>query len=202
MDRRILLIVAALVVLAAGLYLFLPGPQGDYSKVLILRMHLTDGTVRGESAEVRYGHPQETSYRSGPLEGKLLTAEGKVTKEFSLWDPSVQLGDAVETDANGSEVFRSVTVVSRENDLLLVLPYSGEEKSFALSDKRTGRSLTTMDLTAAGDTFKKTYPADPGSPVKNQTLLPALEGSSVTIVIGVVLVLLLGIMVVSMLRRR
>jgi hypothetical protein len=200
MDRRILFLVAAILIGAAGLYFFLPGEQGDYAKVLIIKMHLTKGAVHGESAEVRYGHPPVTSYRSGPLLGKLITAEGKVTREFSVWDPSVQLGDAEELQENGTEVFRSVTVTSRESDLVLVLPYTGEEKQFDLLDTRTGREVATMNLSAAGTAFEKTYPADQAIASKPFPL-PQI---SHTLIVGTVIIIffILALIFVPLIQRK
>ena len=164
MDRRMIAAAAILVTLAAaGIYSFTAGgngsPQGDYAKVLVLDMNITDGHVSAPEAAIRYGHPPATTLRAGSLTGTLFSADGRPVRTFTIWDPRVQIGDAVPDDGQGtiSGVLRTDTSAT----LHLVLPYTGEEAGFRLTEKATGTPLAEANLSDAAASFAEAYPQDP-----------------------------------------
>lgn len=201
MGRRILFIAAAVLVIVAAVFLSSPGNTGDYSRILVMKMHLADGKVSGNTAEVKYGHAPDPQGRSGPFKGTLLTRERKVVREFSVWDPSLQLGDAADTSTNGTEELFSMAVMSRENDLVLILPFQGEETQFTLIDTRTGRSLTSLDLTPAREQFAQTYPGDPSLKRDEQAVFFMQNGPAGMLAVGAFLIILLMVIVIFMTRQ-
>ena len=202
MDRRLVFLGLLILAVVAGLYFLNSGPQGDYSKVLVIHMTVTDGSVTNQSVDIRYGHPPATGFRSGTFLGELVAADGNVVRSFTVWDPGIQLGDAVTDDGNGS--IRSFMTRSSTSDLHLVLPYTGEEAGFRLSDRATGRMLASANLSYAAATFSKTYPADPvvvgvrdGSPIR----LPK-DPQVLILATGIILMLALATMGFMMTRGR
>jgi len=201
MDRRPVLLGLLVLAVVAGLYVLNSGQQGDYSKVLVIHMTVTDASVTTRSVDMRYGHPPEISLRSGTFLGELVNADGRTVRTFTVWDPRVQLGDAVVDDGNGS--IRSFMTGSSSSDLQLVLPYTGEEAGFRLSDRATGRILASANLSDAAGTFSKTYPEDPVVRARTEGSIqlpkdiPNLVAGA-----GVVLFLLLGVVLLLMIRGK
>ena len=83
--------------------------------------------------------------------------------------------------------------MSSSADLVLVLPYTGEEGEFRLSDRVTGKHLAAANLSGAAAAFSKTYPADPARPAGNagQFRLPQ-DAQALVAGVGIVLFLLLA----------
>lgn len=197
MNRRILVIVIALVIALAAGYFVIVAESGDYSKILVLTLRVSDGGVTPLSEEVRYGHAPATGLAAGTWQGRLLDADGKTVRQFTVWDPRVQLGDSVAE--NGS--IRGATTVSQNADLLLVLPYTGKEEHFVLSDTTTGKKLSDVSLAGAAAAFNSTYPDDPdlvavaGERKIPGVSLPVLAG-------GCILAVLLIIVAIMMVRGK
>jgi hypothetical protein len=200
-NRWILPAVVLIVLSLAAVFAAIPGPEGDYTKVLVVRMHILGGTVTNDTAEIRYGHPPATAFRSGPFAGKLVDAGGGTVREFSAWDPGTQVGDGVELLENGTEILHTVEVNAKERDLLLVLPFTGTEAGLSLYDKRSGRLVKSVDLTPARTVFARTYPMDPDSSSRKEEF-PPLPGLPAMLAGGVILVLAFVAMIVLMIRRR
>jgi len=196
---RILLIVCAILAASAILYTLYGGEHGDYTKVLIINMHIGTNGVTEDYVGLRYGHPPQAGLSSGNFSGRLLSADGRVVREFGIWDPRIQMGDEVVDDGQGGEVLRGATVYSPEADLLLTLPYTGVEELFELHDRTTGTRLTSVNLSAAITSFSQIYPEDPAGPVTHQ---PDQQDTSIHFVVGCVLVAILIIGVAIMSRRR
>jgi hypothetical protein len=203
-NRRHIGAVFILLALAAGAYVLVTGTggSGDYARVLVLDMTVTDGGVSPPSAEIRYGHPPATDLRAGTLTGTLVTADGRTVRSFSVWDPRVQLGDTV-TD-NGEERLSGFMTTGRSAPLHLVLPYTGEEAGFRLAEKTTGRTLAKANLSDAAAAFAETYPQDPA-------VVAAREGSRIPLPkdpqvlmaeVGVVLFLALVLLSITMVRKK
>jgi hypothetical protein len=173
-GRWILLIACA--VLAAGvmLYTLYGGEQGDFTKVLVINLHIGTNGVTEKSVDLRYGHAPQIGLRSGTFSGRLLSADGRTVREFDIWDPRIQLGDEVVDDGQGGELLRGAIIHSPEADLLLTLPYTGEEEQFELRDRNTGSTIKSVNLSAAITSFSQTYPSDPAGPgvVQSQQGIP------------------------------
>jgi hypothetical protein len=138
-------------------------PREDYSKVLILHLNFSNGTVNEESVEMQYGHPPDLGLQAGDLHGSLKTSGGDVLKEFELWDPRYQLGDAVISTGNGTNrSLAGAASYSDTADFVLVMPYYKDQMTLDLTDKRTGTLLKSVNFSDAIDRFRATYPGDPG----------------------------------------
>jgi hypothetical protein len=138
-------------------------PSEDYSKVLILHLNISNGTVNEQSVEMQYGHPPSLGFQTGDIHGILKTSEGKVINEFDLWDPRYQLGDGVVISDNST----NLSIIGAVNysdtaDFTLVMPYYADQMTLDLTDKRTGSLLKTVNFSSAIGRFRATYPADPG----------------------------------------
>jgi hypothetical protein len=154
----ILIICLVLIGQVSGAY-----PQEDYSKVLILHLNFSHGTVNEQSVEMQYGHPPGLGLQAGDLHGSLKTSSGDVLKEFELWDPRYQLGDAVISTGNGTNLSLAGAVnYSDTTDFALVMPYYKDQMTLDLTDKRTGTLLKSVNFSDAIDRFRATYPGDPG----------------------------------------
>jgi hypothetical protein len=201
MDRRLILLGLIVLAIVAGLYVQNSGQQGDYTKIVVIHMTVTDGSVTPRSVDIRYGHPPETGLRSGTFLGELVTSDRKVVRSFTVWDPRVQLGDAVVDDGNGS--IRSFMTMSSSSDLQLVLPYAGEEAGFQLSDRATGRILASANLSDASAAFSKTYPADPVIQARTEGSIRLPQDiQNLVASAGVVPFLLLGVVFLLMIRGK
>jgi hypothetical protein len=201
MSKRwwILLLVCA--ILAAGVLLsvFNGGEQGDFTKVLVIKLHIGTNGVKEDFVSLRYGHPPESSLRSGSFSGRLLSADGGTVKEFAIWDPRTQLGDRVIDDGQGGEMLSGGKVQSPEADLLLTLPYTGVEEQFELHDRASGRLITSVNLSSAITTFTQTYPSDPDGP----RIVSAQQGIPlITMIAGGAVFFLLVLVVFMMVRKR
>lgn len=198
-GQWILLLACAVLAASALLYAVYGGEQGDYSKVLVINLHIGTNGVTEEYVGLRYGHPPQAGLSSGSFSGRLLSADGRIVKEFAIWDPRMQVGDEVVDDGQGGEILRGATVHSPEADLLLTLPYTGVEEQFELHDRASGRILKSVNLSDAVTSFSQTYPSDPSGPVIVQ---PQQGVPFITIIAGCVLFALLVLVVVMMVRRR
>ncbi|MDP3396891.1 MAG: hypothetical protein Q8S57_09555 [Methanoregula sp.] len=201
MDKRwwILLLVCAILAAGVLLYAFNGEEQGDFTKVLVIKLHIGQNGVREDLVSLRYGHPPEIGLRSGSFSGRLLSADGKTVKEFAIWDPRIQLGDMVIDDGHGGEMLSGAKVQSPEADLLLTLPYTGVEERFELHDRSSGRLIKSVNLSSAITSFSQTYPSDPDGPriVSAQQGLPLI-----TMIAGGAIFFLLVLVVLMMVRKR
>jgi hypothetical protein len=197
MDRRIVILgIFAAVAAGAGLaYIFISEDGGDYSKILVLRMHAGKDGISGQSAEIRYGHPPAIGLQGGPFRGGLYDAGGDPVREFGVWDPRVQFGDGIVEDGG----LRGFATVSDEADILLIVPYTGEEERFVLSDAESGTVLADVDLQGAAANFSRVYPDDPSGPAVSR---PEREIPLPVVIGGLVLVVLLTGILASMMKKR
>jgi DNA-binding response OmpR family regulator len=124
-------------------------PTEDYSKVLILHLTFSNGTINDQSVEMQYGHPPTLGFQSGNLHGTLKTSDGLVLQEFDLSDPRYQLSD------------KGVLTYSDTADFTIVVPYYPGETTLDLTDKSTGTLLKTVNFLDAINQFQATYPNDP-----------------------------------------
>lgn len=198
-NRWILLLIFA--ILAAGIlvYIFHGEEQGDFSKVLVINLHIGANGVTEDFVGLRYGHPPQPGLSSGSLSGKLLTADGRTVQDFALWDPRIQVSDEIVDDGQGGEILMGGIVQSPEADLLMTLPYTGVEEQFELHDRDSGRLMKSVNLSSAITSFSQTYPDDPSGPkiAQSQQEVPVI-----TVIVGCVLFALLVLVVVMMVRRR
>lgn len=192
------ILVLILLILAAGTsgYLFITGGSGDYTKILVITLHVGNAGVRPVSEEIRYGHAPVNGLQSGAWKGQLLDTDGKILREFGVWDPRVQFGDSVME--NGS--IRGNVTISDAADLNLVLPYTEKEERFVLSDTATGVKLADVSLAGAAAVFNSTYPDDPDSTSQKNG-----QGSPSSLAIlagGCILMVLLIVVILNMLRGK
>ena len=198
-GRWILLLVCAILAASVLLYALYRGEQGDFTKVLVINLHIGTNGVTEDFVGVRYGHPPQAGLRSGIFSGRLLSADGRTVKEFAIWDPRMQLGDEVVDDGKGGEVLRGAIIHSPEADLLLTLPYTGVEEQFQLHDRASGRLMKSVNLSAAVTSFSQTYPEDPAG---TRIVQPQQGIPFITIAAGCVLFALLVLVVLMMVRKR
>lgn len=200
MDWRILFLFLAILAIGAAGYTLISSDTGDYTKVLVITLHIAKGGVSSVSEEIRYGHPPAIGLINGAFRGTLSDAKGDTVRDFGVHDPRLQFGDMIFTNGEGEDILRGITVISNEADLSLILPYTGREEKFTLTDAATGSNLADVDLSRAIAKFRDTYPEDPG------TSSPAEKpGTGITIPIalgGAVLVILLFALIVMMTRRK
>jgi hypothetical protein len=199
MDRRILLaLLAALLIGSAG-YFIITRDQGDYSRVIVITLHIGKEGVSPQSEQIRYGHPPVIGLINGKFRATFSDAEGRAVQDFGVHDPRVQFGDRIIGSEDEDGILSGFTVVSDKADMLLIVPYTGTEEKFILSDAATGRTLTSVDLTGAIAEFESTYPKDPGTVTKE-----AGKESPLTIPIalgGLVIVILFFAVLILMTRR-
>lgn len=198
-GRWVILLVCAILAASVLVYVFYGGEQGDFSKVLVINLHIGTNGVTEDFVGLRYGHPPQLGLSSGTFSGKLLTVDGRTVQEFALWDPRMQVGDELVDDGKGGEILKGAIIQSPEADLLLTLPYTGVEKQFELHDRDSGRLMKSVNLSSAITSFSQTYPNDPTGP---KIVQPQQEVPFITIVAGCVLLALLVLVVVMMVRKR
>ncbi len=198
-KQWILLLVCA--ILAAGIFAYFIFRQedGDYSKMLVINLHIGANGVTENFVGLRYGHPPRAGLSTGTFSGKLLSADGSTVQEFTLWDPRMQVGDRILDDGQGGEVLSGEIVRSSEANLLLNLPYTGVEKQFELHDRVTGRLMKSVNLSSAITSFSETYPSDPTGPA----IVPSPQGLPfIAVIAGCVLFVLMVLVVFMMVRKQ
>jgi len=198
-GQWILLLVCAVLAASIFAYLIFRQEDGDYSKMLVLNLHIGADGVTENFAGLRYGQPPRAGLSTGTFSGKLLSSDGSTVREFTLWDPRMQVGDQMIDDGQGGEVLRGEIAHSSEADLLLYLPYTGVETQFELHDRVTGRLMKSVNLSSAITSFSETYPADPTGPA----IAPPRQGIPViTLIAGCVLFALMILVVFMMVRKQ
>jgi hypothetical protein len=178
-------------------------PTEDYSKVLVLHLNISRGTVNEQSVEMQYGHPPNFGLQGGDIHGSLKTSTGEVLREFDLWDPRYQLGDATISDNDSYLSLMGAVNYTDTADFTLVMPYYKDQMTLDLTDKRTGRLLKSVNFSGAIDRFQSTYPGDLGTgaaPAPGFRL--PLDGPMMYLITGCVLVILLAAMILSMIRKK
>jgi hypothetical protein len=174
-------------------------PGEDYTKILVLHLNFSHDQINEQSVEMQYGHPPDLGIESGNILGSLKTIDGTIIREFSLSDPRVQLGDAI-VENNGTNV--SITgsaYYSDSADFTLVMPYYQNQMTLDLTDKNTGRLLKSVNFSQAIERFRRVYPDDPGGTPVYQF---PVEGSTLYLVAGIGLSVLLLITILMMARRK
>ncbi|NOZ59637.1 MAG: hypothetical protein GXO66_08725 [Euryarchaeota archaeon] len=153
------------------------------SKVVVVHMNIKEGVVTELYSKVVYNYPP--SYLRGQFKSEVLSADGRVLREFSVWDPRVRIG-------------REVVFVDNVN-FTVVLPFSSDMKTFNLYDKRTGEKLISVDLTEAIVGFCREHRDDPecAEALKN---LDSGEGFA-SIATVAVIVALAGLAAAVLLRK-
>jgi hypothetical protein len=164
-------------------------PNEDYSKVLILHLNYSNGTVNEQSVEMQYGHPPTLGFQAGDIHGSLKTASGAVLQQFDLWDPRYQLSD------------EGTLVYSNTADFTLVMPYYNNQMTLDLTDKRTGALLKTVNFSDAINRFQSIYPGDPSIAPNPGFRLP-VQGSTLYLIAGCLLTILLIAVILSMVRKK
>jgi hypothetical protein len=171
----------------------------DYSKIIIMNLSVEGNSITEKSVEMRYGHPPNLELRSGDFQGILKSSDGSTIREFNVWDPRNQLGDVLENDCNTTSFLSGFLEHSDNADLTLILPYYEKQMTLELIDKKSGLLLKSVNMSAAITKFQTTYPKDPGGiPIPQFQF----EGSTVYLIIGVVLSLLLMAMILTMIRKK
>jgi hypothetical protein len=133
----------------------------------LLELHLSPSDVTEKTVQIVYDASPALTGSHGELKGRILTAEGTIIHEISLWDPRIQFGEDVVVDQNGTVVsFMGVESREAEADLVAMLPYSVDANRFELSDSQ-GALMHTVDLTKAIDrttgTCDATFPSAAGA---------------------------------------
>lgn len=200
MDRRILIIIGVVILTIAAAFFIFSSDTGDYSRIIVLSLHVGKDGVTPISEEIRYGHPPVTGLVNGAFRGTFTDAKGNIVQDFGIHDPRVQFGDRIAGNDSEGGSLEGVIVVSDEADLCLAVLYTGKEEKFTLSNTATGTPLARVDLAAAIAEFRDTYPEDPGIAVPSEKPGPPI---SVPIALaGIVLVILLAAVVAMMIRRK
>ena len=174
-------------------------PGEDYTKILVLHLNFSHDQVTEQSVEMQYGHPPALGLQSGDILGSLKTDDGKTIREFDLWDPRIQLGDVLVKENSTNQSVSGSVYYADNADFTLVMPYYQNQMTLDLTDKKTGRVLKSVNFSQAIARFQKEYPKDPDEipPFR----LP-LEGTTLSLVTGVVLAVLLLVMILIMSRRK
>jgi hypothetical protein len=171
----------------------------DYSKIVIVNLNISKSGVTEKSVEMRYGHPPNLETRYGDFKGIIKSSDGSTIREFDLWDPRYQLGDVLEKDNESSGYLSGYVTHSENADLTLILPYYENQVSFELIDKKTGVLLKEVNMSQAIKKFQSSYPKDPESvsipPVR-------FDSSTIYLIIGIVISILIIGMILSMSRRK
>jgi len=197
--KKILLTTLLLLVLWQGC-----GPAGaaepaDYSKIIIMNLHISQGKVTETSVEMAYGHAPNPGRQSGDFKGMVKTSGGATLKEFDIWDARYQLGDVLEYNNDSSGYLTGYLAYTDNADFTLVLPYQEEQGNFELYDKKSGALLKSINLSPAISQFQSSYPKEPQ---KLSFSLPPMDSSRIYLVTGIVLSLLLAVMILSMMKKK
>jgi hypothetical protein len=171
----------------------------DYTKILVLHMNISKDAIREDSVDMQYGHPPNIGLQSGDIRGALKADDGATIKEFDLWDPRIQVGDVIFMNGTNESVAGTVRRTDFA-DFTLVMPYYQDQMSLDLTDKRTGKKLSSTNFSTAIGRFRETYPQDPG--METRTFHLPFEESPASLLVGGVAATLLTILAISMTRKR
>jgi len=138
-----------------------------FQKILVLNMECTGDSCQVLSSEVRYGQAPNLEISSGPLKGEIIGTSGSVLRTFSLQDPSLSYSDPLVMGTHAAALQNENTV----RELIVTVPVTPSEKTFRLSDKRTGGQLILADISSPLVQFCSVYSSDPDC--------LSLEGSTV-----------------------
>lgn len=171
----------------------------DYSKIIVMHLNISQGSVMEKSVELVYGHAPNPGRQYGDLKGMLKTSGGATLREFDIWDTRYQLADVLEYGNESPDFLAGHMIYSDTADLTLILPYQEEETNFEIYDKKSGTLLKSVNLSPAISQFQSTYPKEQGG---ISATLPPLDASLVYLITGIVLSLLLMGMILSMMRKK
>ncbi len=174
-------------------------PTEDYTRILVLHLNFSHDQVTEQSVEMQYGHPPNLGLQSGDILGSLKTDDGKTIRQFDLWDPRIQLGDVLVQENGTDEAVTGSVYYAGSADFTLVVPYYQNQMTLDLTDKKSGRVLKTVNFSSAIERFRRVYPNDPG--VAPPYRLP-IEGTTLYLVTGIVLAVLLLVMILTMSRKK
>jgi hypothetical protein len=197
--KKILLITLVFLVLLQGVGLSGAAEPADYSKIIIMNLHISEGKVTEKSVEMAYGHAPNPGRQSGDFKGMVKTSSGTPLKEFDIWDARYQLGDVLENNNDSSGHLVGYLAYTDNADFTLILPYHEEQTNFELYDKKSGALLKSINLTPAIAQFQSSYPKEPKG---FSFSLPPMDRPRIYLITGIVLSLLLAVMILLMVKKK
>jgi len=197
--KKILFITFVFLVLLQGVGLAGADEPADYSKIIIMNLHISQGKVTEKSVEMAYGHAPNPGRQTGDFKGMVKTSSGTTLQEFDIWDARYQLGDVLEYNNDSSGYLAGYLAYTDNADFTLILPYQEEQTNFELFDKQSGALLKSINLSPAISQFQSSYPKEPK---KFSLSFPSLDRSGIYLVTGIVLSLLLAVMILFMVKKK
>lgn len=134
-------------------------PAPDYGKIVQIQLKPADSGYQVSSMEIRYGKAPNYNLKTGPLNGAISGAGGKVLTSFSVRDPDIVLADSPAPGDGDTLV--GFTGKTEPAGLTITVPYLQGMDTFTLSDSRSGAILATADMAEPVTLFCTDYPADP-----------------------------------------
>lgn len=137
--------------------------SAPYDKTVNIYLNVDNGKITAKSTEILYGTAPNPFPTQEGFKGELVAADGSIVKTFTVWDPRVQFGDVIVSDAN---IPRIQGVVDRQNpvDSVVIFPFDRKVTEFRLYNSAEGTLLTSVDLKPHIDSFFASYPNDPDNP--------------------------------------
>jgi len=151
--------------------------SAQYDKSVKISIHIDNGKIAITSAEIYYGSAPNLLSTLGGFTGELVAADGSTVQTFTVWDPRVQMGDVIVSDANGPRI-QSVVDHQDPVDSVIVFPFDRRITEFRLSDPEDGAFLASVNLKAPIDSFFASYPHDPDNPATYGSKAPVKENSA------------------------
>jgi two-component system, OmpR family, response regulator len=160
------------------IFLILSGITGSvaadaaqYEKSVSISMHIDNGKITPQSTEIYYGSAPHLFPAQEGFTGELVAADGSTVKTFAVWDPRVQLGDAVVSNSNGPAI---QGVVDRQNsaDFVVIVPFDRNVTEFRMYNSADGTLLASVNLKPKIDSFFASYPNDPDNPALYGLMAP------------------------------
>ena len=153
--------------------------SAQYDKSVTIHLNIDNGKITTKSMEIYYGSAPNLIPTQQGFKGELVAADGSTVKTFSVWDPRVQIGDAVMGNPDNPKISG---VVDRQNsvDSVVTFPFDKTVTGFRLYDPAEGTLLTSVDLKPQIDSFFATYPNDPDNPASFGSKAPQTTDPSHT----------------------
>ena len=133
----------------AILDMYIDPPSPSTVKSLVLYLNINNGEITQKETHVVYGHSPEYILELDAYTVQLLSANEKMIKEFSIWDPTYfhyDLGTAEYRDNVDFEV---------------VVPFRDNPREVKIFNKRTEKLMLSIDLSKALSAFCDSHPDDP-----------------------------------------
>ncbi len=152
---------AGLILLLSLLLVYPAVAQANsYQKIVVISFSYSGTGIKEVSSEIQYGIPPNLNIQTGSIKGLLLDGQNRIINEFSIRDPSTQVGEAISTETSG-QVFSGSSQYSQNGNFGVIVPFTPDLRYVFLEDTATGDTLVTVDLSPAISAFQQIYPEDP-----------------------------------------